>query len=158
MNPTTAPVPYQWLSTIILGLGGLTFILTFVRALLIIDQEFSDDDQMIKDPLSTTLNPATDYEGFRSKSWHGFEALWAAVRFRGFYRRFRPVLEQGHAVTLLMSMLFALIAVVFVSTVEKLGPLVQGGIGVSVGFLSACYLVLIERGKSLKKAAIRLKV
>jgi hypothetical protein len=159
VNPT--PAPDQWLSmlSIIFTLvGHAVFVVTFFRALLILEQEFSDDDDMIKDPLSATLNPATDYNGFRAHSWAGFEALWAAAQFRAFYRRYRPLLNYGQAVPCLLSMLFMVITVVFVSYVQNLGPIVQGGIGTIVGFLSSCYFMLIERGKSLKKAAIRLKI
>lgn len=156
-DPATASVAAQIASMVILGFGAFTFVVTFYRVLVVLEQEFGDDEAMIKDPLSAILDPTTTFETFRANGWSGFEALWAAQRFRAFYRRYRPLLDYSHAFTSLLSMLCAVIVVVFVSYVQNLGPLVHGGIGTVVGFVSASYLSLIERGKSLKKVAIKLK-
>ena len=153
---TAGPASDQFSVALLMGI--VSFCIAFGRALLVLDQEFSDDDDMIANPLSATVSPGTDYDGFRAKSWSGFEALWAAMRFRTFYRRYRPLLHRDHAVVCLIFMLSAVVVVVFVSSVQQVGPQTQRGIGMVIGILSSSYYVLIERGKSLKKAAIRRKM
>lgn len=146
--------PENWLA--FAGFGSTLFML--YRINLVLSHEFSEEDPSIKDPLGYAVSESIDFRSFKDESWRGFHALWAAMRFRAYYKRFMMLVCPREARIISLLMLGALIAMFVVVQIVKADPKFNGTIGAAFTAINALWWSFIEYGRGLKKTMDRLRV
>lgn len=144
----------NWLALI----GGITVVFMLYRINLVLAQEFPDEGAFVKDPLAYAVSSTIDFNKFKENSWMGFEALWAAIQFRTFYKRFTPLISPRDAKILAIVMLFLFIAVLVIAQIMKAEPKVNGIIGASTAVMNVVWWAIIEHGRILKKSVDKLRI
>jgi hypothetical protein len=128
---------------------------------LVLPQEFSDEDELVKNPLVKAVHPSVDFNKFKEKSWRGFEALWAAIRFRTFYKRFALFISPRDARICLFVMAILFIALLCVAQMMKTdsnqNANINGYIGAVAVAVNGLWWIIIEHGRILKKSVDKLQ-
>ena len=143
-------------SVVVPTFGAVTTFALFFRVLSI-SEEFPEEDGIVNDPVSTAVSDTVSYEQFKADNWKAFTALWAAMQFRSFYCRFRPLLAptQGPLCAIFLLVLYS---VLYVFAFTEWHPIVQGVVGGVASIINVSWIALIEWGKKLKNTVERLKI
>ncbi len=138
--------------------GSLSEIFILYRIFLKLDQEFSDDDKLVKDPFTCAASTTIDFNKFKEDSWKGFQALWAAIRFRTFYKRFTPLISPREAKLCGVVMAALFVVLVVVAQMTNVDPS-KGNrlIGAAAMVWNTFWAGIIEHGKTLKKSVEKLQ-
>jgi hypothetical protein len=143
---------------LIVAIGFIAVVATLYRINLVLAQEFPDEDDFVKCPLAYAVSSTIDFNKFKENSWKGFEALWAAIQFRAFYKRYSSFISPRDAKICAFGMLGLFITVLVVAEIMKADPKVNGQIGATVTVINLLWWVIIERCKFLKKSVDKLRV
>lgn len=139
-------------------LGGVVIVGMLYHIYLQLLLEFPEEDSIVKDPVAYAAMSTIDFNKFKEDNWKGFEALWAAIQFRTFYKRFRLLISPQYAMFSILLMLAFFMIVAFVAQTLKADPEVNGYIGGFAALGAVSWRILIERGKILKKSVDKLRV
>lgn len=142
----------------LLIIGGCSMAFMIYHIHLVLAQEFSEEDTSVKDPLAYAVSPTIAFNKFNENSWRGFEALWAAIQFRSFYKRYTPLLSPRDAKISGFVMLCLFINVIVFAQLAKANPEVNSIIGATTTAINLLWFVIIEHGKILKKSVEKLRV
>ena len=77
----------------------------FYRMNLTMSQEFSDKEEIVKDPLAYAVKTTITFDEFKANSWGAFDALLAAIRFRAFYMRCRLLIDPYYSIICILLVL-----------------------------------------------------
>src|ERR1039457_424974 len=64
--------------------GFISATIMFYRMNIGMDQEFSDNQEIVKDPLGFAVKKTATFNEFQADSWKASDALFAAIQFRTF--------------------------------------------------------------------------
>lgn len=146
------------MATISYLIGGLSTFLLIYQVLLILEQEFSDEDDIIKKPLAVAACGAVRYDDFKNDDWRAFAALSSAMTLQCFVKRFRILLNPTFGKVIMISILALYLGLSVPAFVQPWPDWVKVGIGSLATITNVYWLVIIERARLLKKNLERLKV
>lgn len=140
------------------GVGFFSAIVMVYRMFLSMGNEFSDDEQIVKDPLAYAARTTITFNEFEANSWKAFDVLVTAIRFRTFCRRFRPLIDPRDSKLCALFVLGAFVLLLVVAQIAKADPKVNNVIGGIAVVAIALWWAIVDHGKALKKSVERLRV
>ncbi|MBI4607011.1 MAG: hypothetical protein HY721_34035 [Planctomycetes bacterium] len=138
--------------------GALVTVAGFLRIPLLLEQEFSDDEELVKKPMSFAVGAADSFAKFREDEWRGYRAACTAFRLQEFLDRFKLILDPKLGTGVFLVLFGVSIISYVVIYVQQTGVMAQGIVVGSFGLLTAIWIVVIEWGKALKRATTRLRL
>lgn len=139
-------------------LGLLVSVVGSFRIPLLLSQEFPDDDPVIQDPIAFAVPSSIAFKRFKAENWQAFRAMFAALQFQRFFCRFQVFLKpQFGTVVFLILLGLAFVSFVIIR-LQKIGPTAETALVLGFGLLVAAWVLLIERGKALKRGTTYLRV
>lgn len=140
------------------AVGGITTVILLFRILFIIDHEFSEEDKIVKNPLSAAVDESTTYAKFRSNDWQAYAALWAAMRFKQFFKFFEFILEPKSSKLCVVVLGALYLGLIVPAYAQPWSTVTQGLIPALAALVNTVWLIIIERAKRLKKSVANLKL
>ena len=147
-----------------LVVGLISSTTMFYRMNLGMEQEFSDKEELVKDPLGFAVDNAVTFTEFQADSWKSIEALFAAIQFRNFYNRFRPIVDPSSSkICMVIVFGFFLLAIAQVQVAATVAagtadPKINNIIGGLMAVIVASWWAVIDHGKALKKSVEKLRI
>lgn len=139
-------------------IGFLIAIAMFYRMNLSMEQEFSDQEEIVKDPLAYAVRTTVTFGELQANNWKAFDALVMAIRFRTFYQRFRLLVDPLYSKICVLLMLGIFITLIIFAQLAKSDPKINNIIGGAFAVIIGFWWVVVDHGKALKKSVDKLRV
>lgn len=125
------------------------YLIVFYRAFFTLSTEFSENDEVVKQPFTYAASASITFTNFKDQEWKAFKALIAATKFHEYCQRYSFLIYPRDAKILLVVTTSVLIVVFLESaSVDDATRKIIGAIASSTALF---WLLIIERAKNLKK-------
>lgn len=139
--------------------GFISATIMFYRMNIGMDQEFSDNQEIVKDPLGFAVKKTATFNEFQADSWKASDALFAAIQFRTFYKRFRLLVHPDYSkICALIVLAIFILLIVEAQNAATPDPKINNFIGGGVAIIVALWWAIVDRGKALKKSVETLRI
>lgn len=140
--------------------GSISAGIMFYRMNIGMGQEFSDKEEIVKDPLGFAVKKTATFNEFQADSWKASDALFAAIQFRTFYQRFRLLVDPLYSkiCVLIMFAVTILLIVEMQIAAATPDPKINNLIGGAVALIVALWWAIVDHGKALKKSVEKLRI
>lgn len=138
--------------------GFISAVVMFYRMNLGMEQEFSDQEEIVKDPLAFAVKKKATFNEFQADSWKAVDALSAAIQFRTFYRRWRLAIDPLFSKICVLIVLAAFIVSILFAQLAASDPKINNLIGGIVAIIVVFWWAIVDHGKALKKSVEKLRI
>lgn len=121
-------------------------------------QEFSDKEEIVKDPLGFAVKETATFDEFKANSWKAFDAHFAAIRFRTFYKRFRLLIDPFYSQLCMFALVGVFVLLLIELQIMKTDAKINNVIGGVLLSTFAFWWCIVDHGKALKKSVEKLRV